>query len=354
MIACFRAWLRIRMRSAYDAGTHKPNSGVNGGCANYRLVKNADWSTSAVGLLYVKGWIWNKGFILTIKVDPVTVTSGTRIDTVIICAEGQAVDAAANTMLLLCPCWGEEETEYGMKSVDATAIDNGAETHFIHCLGDANALLPFTVGFGVSGLSNKLRTMPLYAWRYRADGTKAVLIYQTSFTWAYRDIIWGGDEFTYGAGSDPDGGVSIDFSAPTNSHALNSRTHVDIFTELTNVHVVTSRTNERLLDRDHVHDQCYHLDDPYGVLTQMPFKIEGVTKNSAGVALGGCTVVLLKANADGMISGKAIMQTKISDGSGNYKFYVRDPDTEYFVVAFKSGAPNVFGRTDKTIKGVAV
>jgi hypothetical protein len=162
----------MRMRSAYDAGNHRPNTGNNGGCANFRLVYNGgDWSASATGLLFVRGWIWDKGFILTIRPDPVTVTSGTLIQQIVICAEGQAVDASANTMLLLCPCWGEEETEYGLKSVDQTNFDNQRETHFIHCLGDAHGYVPICLGFGVSALSNKLRSMPLYVWRYRSDGS---------------------------------------------------------------------------------------------------------------------------------------------------------------------------------------
>jgi hypothetical protein len=165
-------WLRMRMRSSYDAGNHRPNTGVNGGCTNFRLVYNGgDWSASATGLLFVRGWIWDKGFVLTIRPDPVTVTSGTLIQIIVICAEGQAIDASANTMLLLCPCWQEEETEYGMKSVDQTNYDNQRETHFIHCLGDAHSYMPLSLGFGVSQPSNKLRVMPLYVWRYRSDGS---------------------------------------------------------------------------------------------------------------------------------------------------------------------------------------
>ncbi len=95
-------------------------------------------------------------------------------------------------------------------------------------------------------------------------------------------------------------------------------------------------------------------DDQFGVLDNCLYKIEGVTKDSSGSPLGSCTVILMKTDPMG-INGKSITQMKVSDAStGAYKFYVRDPDTAYFVVAFKAGPPNVFGRTDRDIKAVAI
>ena len=101
-------------------------------------------------------------------------------------------------------------------------------------------------------------------------------------------------------------------------------------------------------------------DQTYGILdsainmsqhSEWPFKIEGITKDSSGDPLGNCTVFLLR----GDFRGYSVIQKTTSDAStGAYLFYVEDLEDEYVIIAFKSGSPNVFGRTDKNLKAVAV
>lgn len=75
------------------------------------------------------------------------------------------------------------------------------------------------------------------------------------------------------------------------------------------------------------------------------WKISGVTRDSSGNALGGCTVLLFQS------SDKKYVESTTSDGSGNYSFDVGNPTTEYFVRAYKDGTPNVFGTTDDDLTG---
>lgn len=72
--------------------------------------------------------------------------------------------------------------------------------------------------------------------------------------------------------------------------------------------------------------------------------ITGVTKDSGGVALGGCTVKLFNRATD------AKEQETVSDGSGNYAFVV-DKTQLYYVLAYKAGAPDVAGTTVNTVVG---
>lgn len=74
--------------------------------------------------------------------------------------------------------------------------------------------------------------------------------------------------------------------------------------------------------------------------------IAGVTKDSTGAALGGCTVKLFRTSDDVWIA------TTTSDGSGNYSFTVPNTATTYYVVAYKAGSPDVTGTTVNTLLGV--
>lgn len=74
------------------------------------------------------------------------------------------------------------------------------------------------------------------------------------------------------------------------------------------------------------------------------FLITGVTKDSAGAALGGCTVMLFNTVTN------AVEQTQVSDGSGNYSFVV-DKTRAWYAVAYKVGAPDVAGTTVNMLAG---
>jgi hypothetical protein len=70
--------------------------------------------------------------------------------------------------------------------------------------------------------------------------------------------------------------------------------------------------------------------------------ITGVTKDSAGAALGGCTVQLFRTVDDSYRS------EAISDGAGNYTLYP-DVTGPFYLVAYKPGAPDVGGTTANTL-----
>lgn len=72
--------------------------------------------------------------------------------------------------------------------------------------------------------------------------------------------------------------------------------------------------------------------------------ITGVTKDSAGVALAACTVQLFRTSDDSFRSGV------VSDGAGNYTLYP-DVTGPFYLVAYKSGSPDVGGTTVNTLLG---
>ena len=74
------------------------------------------------------------------------------------------------------------------------------------------------------------------------------------------------------------------------------------------------------------------------------YLVSGVTRDSTGAALGGCTVKLFNAATD------VLTQTTTSDGSGNYSFIV-DKTQSWYVVSYKPGAPDVAGTTVNTLVG---
>jgi len=81
-------------------------------------------------------------------------------------------------------------------------------------------------------------------------------------------------------------------------------------------------------------------------ILQTTFHITGITRNTLGIALGGCIVLLYKTGNYSYIS------SQVSDANtGLYSFDVTDTVTEYFVCAFKTGSQPVQGITNKDLKG---
>jgi hypothetical protein len=74
--------------------------------------------------------------------------------------------------------------------------------------------------------------------------------------------------------------------------------------------------------------------------------ISGVTKDSSGAALAGCTVSLYRTSDD------VLMEKTNSDGSGAYRFSAVGLSETYYVVAYKAGSPDVAGTTVNTLTGV--
>jgi len=70
--------------------------------------------------------------------------------------------------------------------------------------------------------------------------------------------------------------------------------------------------------------------------------IAGVTRDSAGAALGGVTVQLFRTWDDIYIG------ETVSDGSGNYSIRASGSGT-FYIVAYKAGAPDVAGTTVNTL-----
>lgn len=75
------------------------------------------------------------------------------------------------------------------------------------------------------------------------------------------------------------------------------------------------------------------------------FTITGVTKDSAGAALGNCVVDLFRTEDDSC-AGRVQ-----SDASGNYKIEAT-PQLTHYAVAYKAGSPDVAGTTVNTLVGI--
>ena len=75
------------------------------------------------------------------------------------------------------------------------------------------------------------------------------------------------------------------------------------------------------------------------------FGFTGVTRDQYGTAVGGCTVKLYRTSDD------ALLDSQVSDPSGNFllstAYY---PDTHY-IVAHKTGSPDIDGVTPNTLIG---
>lgn len=81
---------------------------------------------------------------------------------------------------------------------------------------------------------------------------------------------------------------------------------------------------------------------PFDAITRY---IVGVTKDSAGAALGSVVVQLFRTSDD------AFMGEMTSDGSGNFTF-ASPGNFNCYIVAYKAGATDVAGTTINTLLGV--
>ncbi len=73
------------------------------------------------------------------------------------------------------------------------------------------------------------------------------------------------------------------------------------------------------------------------------FMITGVTRDSAGAALGNCDVHLFLTDGDTEVD-----QT-ISDGSGNFSFRIGNNASRYYLVAYLIGSPDRAGTSLNTL-----
>lgn len=87
--------------------------------------------------------------------------------------------------------------------------------------------------------------------------------------------------------------------------------------------------------------------------TPLPAKswsITGVSRDSTGAALGGCTCTLFKADTTGPLPRFTQYGAAVSDGSGNFAFIV-GADGPWRVTFDLDGAPVRAGITLKTLAG---
>jgi hypothetical protein len=77
------------------------------------------------------------------------------------------------------------------------------------------------------------------------------------------------------------------------------------------------------------------------VLGDQNARIIGVSRDSTGVALGGCTVKVFRTADDVLVA------STVSDGSGNWTAYPNQEGPYYFV-EYKAGIPDVFGTSPNT------
>lgn len=77
------------------------------------------------------------------------------------------------------------------------------------------------------------------------------------------------------------------------------------------------------------------------------YPISGVTRDSAGAALGSCAVHLFRTADD------VEMDMLTSDANGNFEFRAPAPAQNYYVVAYLPGSPDVAGTTVNTLTATA-
>jgi len=80
------------------------------------------------------------------------------------------------------------------------------------------------------------------------------------------------------------------------------------------------------------------------------FTVSGVTKDSTGVALGNCRVVVMETGRMQTDAVPIVAET-VSDGAGNYSVPV-PLNTAYQVISYKQGSPDVAGITRNDAVGV--
>ena len=76
------------------------------------------------------------------------------------------------------------------------------------------------------------------------------------------------------------------------------------------------------------------------------FSITGITKDSTGTLIASCDVELFETGSE------KFLRKTTSDGSGNYSFIVPNNSSNYWVRAYKVGAPDVTGTTINNIVAV--
>lgn len=76
------------------------------------------------------------------------------------------------------------------------------------------------------------------------------------------------------------------------------------------------------------------------------YTISGITRDSTGAPLANCVVQLLRTIDDVMI------EKVVSNASGFYSFSTVGLAEQYYVSAYKAGAPDVAGSTVNTLTGV--
>lgn len=100
-------------------------------------------------------------------------------------------------------------------------------------------------------------------------------------------------------------------------------------------------------------DECpIQINNEIGQST-IRFALEGITKDSAGVALGSCRVVAFETGRIEQDGVESDVGATLSDGSGNYSIPVA-LNTAYQLTAYKSGAPDVAGITRNDVAPSAV
>jgi len=76
------------------------------------------------------------------------------------------------------------------------------------------------------------------------------------------------------------------------------------------------------------------------------FRITGTTKDSTGAALGSCVVDWFRTSDD------VKLDTVTSDANGLFEFRTAgQPPNAYYLVAYKTGSPDVAGTTVSTLVG---
>ena len=89
---------------------------------------------------------------------------------------------------------------------------------------------------------------------------------------------------------------------------------------------------------DELYDETIGFDRDLG---QQNNRIIGISRDSAGAALGNCTVKVFRTSDDVLVASTT------SDGSGNWTAYPNQQGPYYFV-EYKAGAPDVFGTSPNT------
>lgn len=89
----------------------------------------------------------------------------------------------------------------------------------------------------------------------------------------------------------------------------------------------------------------FRLTVPLYASVPIYFRIYGVTRDSTGAVLAGCTVDLFRT------ADNAFIDSVVSDASGNYEFRTAGPASAYYAVAYLVGSPDVFGTTVNTLVG---